>query len=213
MCVIVYGHKDTLSKKLDMRKMLECMAVSNPDGVGILLKNGSKIDVLKDVDPWALIDSKDVIKDIKNSDTFVIHFRLATHGTVSLSNVHPFQIGEDSYLVHNGCLSYLGDDHQSDTYQLADILKELSPVSRYRLLNTLVQSGNGKFLTVSPDSLVTYGQFEKYLGVYVSNLYWLPRKKYPVKTKAYKPFTYSEYMEERDQRLYDWLPKKTKGNA
>jgi glutamine amidotransferase len=54
----------------------------------------------------------------------VFHSRWATHGSVSVDNVHPFPVGRYGVVAHNGVLPEMflpkGDDDRSDTRVLAD---------------------------------------------------------------------------------------------
>lgn len=36
---------------------------------------------------------------------FLVHFRLASHGTKDISNVHPFKVNSNLYMAHNGVLN------------------------------------------------------------------------------------------------------------
>jgi hypothetical protein len=57
--------------------------------------------------------------------TFLVHFRIRTLGTIGVSNSHPFQL-KNMLMIHNGHISGLGgQDGQSDTAELADLLNPL----------------------------------------------------------------------------------------
>ena len=48
---------------------------------------------------------------------FLLHMRIATHGTTDLTNVHPFQVDDETVVVHNGVFSMVPEyrDGRSDT--------------------------------------------------------------------------------------------------
>ncbi len=57
----------------------------------------------------------------------LIHFRYATHGTISVENTHPFKIGANTTFIHNGMLPHMELRHEkhSDTYMLNEMMKKL----------------------------------------------------------------------------------------
>lgn len=58
---------------------------------------------------------------------FLIHFRIATHGTVDTFNCHPFFINKNLTFIHNGIISGIGTDKLMSDTQLFNekILKKL----------------------------------------------------------------------------------------
>jgi glutamine amidotransferase len=50
---------------------------------------------------------------------FLLHMRIATHGSVSLDNVHPFDLDDHTVMAHNGVIGFAGavdkKDKRSDT--------------------------------------------------------------------------------------------------
>ena len=69
---------------------------ANPHGFGFV----SETDFYKGFDFNQLLDRLSRVPDNENC---IIHFRLATHGSVRRSNCHPFNHG-DVYFAHNGIL-------------------------------------------------------------------------------------------------------------
>jgi len=71
-----------------------------------------------------------------------IHFRWATHGDVNIMNAHPFHLGEQTYLMHNGVLHGAHFQHKkkSDTMRLAEILTDAGPIARAYILDELTET-------------------------------------------------------------------------
>jgi predicted glutamine amidotransferase len=58
--------------------------------------------------------------------TFVLHFRIATHGKIDLPNCHPFEVNENLAFCHNGIINISNEKHESDTASFNKlVLKEL----------------------------------------------------------------------------------------
>lgn len=55
---------------------------------------------------------------------FVVHFRIATQGTLDESNTHPFSINNGLVMAHNGHITGWGNKELSDTHQF--VLKVLA---------------------------------------------------------------------------------------
>lgn len=199
MCVIAIGHKSTISNGLNFEDTLEEMLIANPDGFGCIYHSkGSEPKTIKTIDENFIYDNPEIIQAIKNSDTFVLHFRLATHGIIEDKQCHPFQVDENAWIVHNGVISGLGNDLVSDTYQLAEICSHLPMGETIRLLECFNASGNGKYTYIWYDkhadklNTIAIGHFEKYYGLFVSNLNFLPRIQFaPINTP--KMYHYDDY--------------------
>ena len=54
---------------------------------------------------------------VQDNHTMLIHFRIATHGKVELSNCHPFKLNNKMAIIHNGIISGYGSktENLSDT--------------------------------------------------------------------------------------------------
>lgn len=79
----------------------------NSDGFGAMWYKDSKLVTYKyDNSQGKITDSADFIFKLINSlDEYAMHFRLATHGTKSRANCHPFTFNsKKSALMHNGVL-------------------------------------------------------------------------------------------------------------
>jgi predicted glutamine amidotransferase len=189
MCVITIGHNLTKKQKNKLDDKLFDMAESNPHGVSYQCsKDGFKVH--------RYVDSSDILTSVNmskliDSDLFMIHFRLATHGTVSLSNCHHFDIGLGRTLCHNGMIAGIGNELESDTNELAQALKDVKTKQALKILEALASSGNGKFLIFDSKMKIYYkvGNFENDNGLIVSN-------------KHYCRMTW--YSKNKVQSMHDW---------
>lgn len=93
----------------------------NGDGFGVVFqgKDGS-INVEK---TFHLPRVQEIVAKLQGRP-YVMHFRWATHGSVDYNNIHPFEISEGLYMVHNGVLDIpVIDERYSDTWHFAQMLK------------------------------------------------------------------------------------------
>lgn len=104
----------------------------------------------------------------------IIHFRFATHGSVSRANCHPFNMG-DVWFAHNGILPITprGDMTDSQT-AFEDII--YPAIQKYGFasrgagmaINKIINGS--KFAIMQGDHVRLYGKFIKWQGYYFSNL-------------------------------------------
>ena len=91
---------------------------------------------------------------------FLIHFRIATHGTVDTFNCHPFFINKNVAFIHNGIISGIGTDKLMSDTQLFNekVLKKLPKDfykhESYKLLIEKFIVGS-KLMTLDIDGHVT----------------------------------------------------------
>lgn len=177
MCIIVYK---PIGEELPDYNILAGCAADNPDGAGYMYRSDNgKIIISKgffDIDE--LIFEIEKLGNVKDKD-IAIHFRYATHGSISPGNCHPFPITKNirtlrrknlvcqSAIMHNGVIS--GMDHKnktlSDTMCAVKIISDTGEKSQ----PSLKILSSGKFLIM--DSLETrmYGDFINDDGIFYSN--------------------------------------------
>lgn len=112
----------------------------------------------------------------------IIHFRLATHGSIKKANCHPF-CKNGVYFAHNGILSVtpMRDKTDSETA----FIRYLYPyIEQYGLdseeVDTMVYNliESSKFAFMQGDNVRLFGHFEQLEGCFYSNLrftYSIPR--------------------------------------
>lgn len=165
MCCIVDKPKGKTLSNRSIKLLWEC----NSDGVGIVLPQ-TKPEMIK-----GIMSLDDLYKVLKIVDKFhcLIHFRMATHGSVTPENTHPFPMGKNRFLMHNGILTQYGssgDKGKSDSAHLADDLAPLPSDAIRRILNTIT----GKFAFIDQGNVSLHGFFDEHAGKRFSNMHWLP---------------------------------------
>ena len=89
----------------------------NPDGWGFSVpsKDGKSVIIRKDTTSF-----KDFWKQFKpfRSRPALVHFRIKTHGKIEKRNCHPFRVGNDLAMIHNGQLDIQCNEmvDKSDTW-------------------------------------------------------------------------------------------------
>lgn len=192
MCLI-FANKD---KQLVNLKAMQNAYRSNPDGLGILLWDGSQWIVERHIDT----PLEPIIDKLNQYDRFAIHFRYATHGKISIANCHPFSLGDGWYLMHNGILPFTPTKaNRSDTWQLSQYLKAMgvttfTPRQWKAFLPILREAiGSDRILIANPNGkILRLGQWSERSEGYYSNsgcLWTKPNTVHIPKFPSYTPST------------------------
>jgi glutamine amidotransferase len=143
---------------------LMASALNNPHGFGfaIVVTKERRIIVEKTMNPDTAVNRFLELRAQYPDDYAMWHARLATHGSMTLDNCHPFPVGGDTqtYLGHNGILPVLEDKtDRSDTRIFAeDVLASMGGVKALdneQLLNIIEDFSTGSklcILTVDPQA-------------------------------------------------------------
>lgn len=115
MCIII---AKPAGIKLD-RELYEQCFLRNGDGGGISYSDGHQLIVDK-----GFFNFDSMYEAIKENEQreMLIHFRIQTHGTVSIDNCHPFYTAStlvpryEFAIAHNGTLSWPASNGKSDTH-------------------------------------------------------------------------------------------------
>lgn len=164
MCVIIYKPAGV---KMPSRQILDACYRANSHGCGFVSSQGLFFKSL---------NYQDFLKQLKNvrkEDECILHFRLATHGSIKEENCHPFKDG-DVYFAHNGILSInpIGDMTDSET---AFKTKIMPKIQAYGIESEEVKStidniiGYSKFAIMQNGAVRLYGLFTQCQGLYFSN--------------------------------------------
>jgi hypothetical protein len=154
MCLIVRG---TVADLLCLD--LERAQRSNSDGWGVHTSRGVYYSFGRKDDSIV-----NFLGNKRADMVATIHFRYATHGDVNIMNAHPFHLGEQEFLMHNGVLH--GPDFQhktkSDTMRLAEILMDAGPKSRAYILESLCETEwySNRFCTLKGKNWQKFGDWE-----------------------------------------------------
>ncbi len=119
MCLLTFMHEGVTA---DIDKLTEG-ARNNPDGFGFAVHAGNKV-----IRHNGMVFDQVLERFLKersvHSGPALFHSRITTHGSTSVHNCHPFQIGRDqqSVIAHNGMLPIQAQGGRSDTRILAEDL-------------------------------------------------------------------------------------------
>ena len=165
MCVIVYIPKN---QTLDDEIIRACHR-ANPDGMGMCSPSvsyrGMSIDTL--------LRS---VHERPTDEPCLLHFRLATHGSIKRGNCHPFlDNSTNTWFMHNGILNIdpKGDMTDSETAFREILAPEIqthglrSDGLRYAVKQII---GSSRFAFMQGDDVMLWGKYEKWMGCWFSNL-------------------------------------------
>ena len=201
MCVIVHQPKGTQIDKETCRKLWQ----ANPDGGGFAFIDDSReLVVTKSMEfktYWSLFEQA---RSANLDRDFLLHMRVATHGSVKIENVHPFVVDEHTLMAHNGIMHGVPDykDDRTDTEVfITDVLPELPEGwqdSQY--LTSMVEDWMGwsklMFITTSltlDKDIYRLGEWREHKGLYLTNMTGLePKKTTLVKTYPASQTSYYE---------------------
>lgn len=164
MCVIIYKPAG-----ITMPSLTTLLAAqrANPHGYGFATPS----DSFKGLDFDQFYTR---LQSVQASEPCIIHFRLATHGSIKRQNCHPFRAGGVSF-AHNGVLSIepVGDRTDSETAFLKYILPAIkrwgwASEQADRVVNSII--GSSKFAMMFRNEVRLFGQYTKMEdGCYYSN--------------------------------------------
>lgn len=188
MCVICY-----LPKKAEMpsEKILRSMWECNPDGGGIMWRQGKKVHFSK-----GYFDFETLYRDllvVKKDYNFecAVHFRIATSGKINPAMCHPFIITNqegkivktegvtDCCIMHNGVINIDNRPYFSDTAEYVmsclypqykkdnSFFLHLTPIKEMLLYNEINHS---RMLFFGKKGVKMLGDWHKYKDFYCSNL-------------------------------------------
>ena len=164
---------------------LENSALNNPDGFGfaIVIPSENRIHVEHTMNPDTSI-RRFLDMRIKYPESFAMwHARLATHGSTTVDNCHPFQVGYDNrtVLAHNGILPIVQPtgDLRSDTRIFAEDLlpriggvKALDNLQVYNLIEDFTSGSKVCILTLDPEAQQTCYLIHEEKGKIDANGVW-----------------------------------------
>ena len=167
MCCIIYKPKGVQMPSLDTLSKIKKL---NHNGYGFVSTNHFH----KGLDYRTFLRH---LSEVSDNEDCIIHFRLATHGSVCRANCHPF-VKNDIYFAHNGVLNVypVSDMTDSETAFKARIYPAISEYGYgsqevFCLINSFI--GSSKFAMMYKGKVELYGDYTKLNGIYYSNLRWL----------------------------------------
>lgn len=166
MCVIIVKPAGV---KMPEEYVLKAAYKANPHGCGFVSDNHF-------VKTMSFNVFMRELSKVETDESCIIHFRLATHGSIKKANCHPF-VKDDVFFAHNGILNIapIGDLTDSETA----LIKVVHPaIVKYgwgskeadKIINGLT-GGYSKFAIMKDGDLKLYGDFIKQPdGCFYSNL-------------------------------------------
>lgn len=178
MCIICAKAKGI---KRPTDEQFEAMMESNPHGFGMATFENGRIVVRKTMLPEQYMKW---VKKVKDETPAIFHMRIATHGSVSEKNCHPF-ISDDGQwaFAHNGILSIKneGDMTDSETFFRRMALPLLNggflPHAADGAFDHMVDAiiGGSKFAFMdNTGAIMTYGPWIEDNGLLFSNTSYRP---------------------------------------
>ena len=172
MCCILYIPSGVKTPPITTLKAIHR---ANPHGIGFVDADGNN---LKTLDLSCFLQA---VKQRHTDAACIIHFRLATHGSISEKNCHPFHdTATDIWFAHNGVLPIPSHDDMTDS---EIFFREgfLGALDSSRIgfhdpdLWRYVEQvrGSSRFIFMRGDMVVKLGQWHNYRCVLFSNLNWL----------------------------------------
>jgi predicted glutamine amidotransferase len=192
-------------------KLKNC-AENNPDGMGFAYVKDGEIYLSKGIFEFESFYNRLVETRKYNDSNMLIHFRIATHGTVKTENCHPFIINEDMVMIHNGMLSNVEcykDTTDSESFAI-DYLSKMTPEmvkhpGVYALLDNFIGIGSKIAILTSADEVIMFNKkgWHERDGVFFSNYtYNYAKFSYVGDWKTYKKTGKDEY-KHFDSQYYD----------
>ena len=171
MCCIIFIPSGVQTPPYEViRNVYRC----NPHGMGLCTP----------ADHYRGMSLNALLRHLKKRDIShpcLMHFRLATHGSIKKANCHPFYDGEsETWFMHNGVLDITpkGDTTDSETAFreiLAPTIAMFGLSSEELRCNVRNIIGGSRFAFMQGDRVKLFGQYEQWLGCWFSNLrfrYW-----------------------------------------
>ena len=123
MCIAIL---QKAGEQLSKETFYQCWE-KNPDGAGLMFANHGEIRIYKEIDS---VDKfyktyKRVLKSEAKGRDMVIHFRIATHGSIVKENCHPFRINERIAFAHNGIIRNVSTARYIDASDTRVFAKEV----------------------------------------------------------------------------------------
>lgn len=148
-------------------RIIEACARANRDGFGFCTPS-------KSYKTLSFRKFKTELENVRFDEPCIMHFRLATHGSVKKSNCHPFNIG-DTWFAHNGILSVepMRDKTDSETAFVRYLYPNIEQYGLFsqeldRAVYNIIEGS--RFAFMQGEDVRLFGDFVEMCGCYFSNL-------------------------------------------
>lgn len=140
------------------REWFELASDINDDGFGVAWSDMTgKVRTYRSM----LADYQEYIRiREKVNGPLIVHFRMATSGPVTIHQVHPFVLGRNTALVHNGVIAKLsGIPGKSDTQVLSETLRGANPKShKFRNMMDKICATFNKIIVLHQGEPIIFGE-------------------------------------------------------
>lgn len=150
------------------RDVLEAAAKTNPHGFGFV----TDTECYKSLDFGKFMQR---LSKVDDSQPCIMHFRLATHGSVKTSNCHPFRHG-NVFMAHNGILNVQPEGDKTDSQTAFDryiwpaIHKHGFGSEEVRFITEALIGSYSKIAMMQRGRILAFGDFIEREGCLYSNL-------------------------------------------
>jgi glutamine phosphoribosylpyrophosphate amidotransferase len=175
MCIILAKNKGV---KLPNMDVLQRCWTANSHGAGIAIGTKDGVEVIKGLMSWTTFTR--VLERLKSEyrldDVAVLmHFRIATTGSVRPANTHPYHLDRRTVFAHNGMLPYRPKEDITDSEFFAKNVAK--PLLAYHdrtlalgIMNDMAKSESSKFAVLEGDTIHRLGHWTyQEGGVWYSN--------------------------------------------
>jgi glutamine amidotransferase len=182
MCIAIYkpAHKD-----ID-RETLERCYDANPDGCGLAFIENGELSIYASMNFEDFYDLYLECLAEAPESPFLLHFRIATHGSVDEDNCHPFFIDDEHVFMHNGTITPMTQycnrgRGKSDTVEFGERILENLPDGWFmnKAIKALIEHyiGWSKIVVMDADGNVDIFNEDKGVwdnGIWYSNTTYKP---------------------------------------
>lgn len=182
MCIAIVSPKGTTITSQSFRNCWD----NNYNGAGFMYNDDdNKIHVVKEMDKFDRIYNKykRLRKKFPNA-TFLVHFRISTHGVINKENCHPFKVNKTLGFIHNGIIHHVQKNKDySDTNMFnRDILKNMPGISVEMLNSPAMQELIGNYIGYSKlafmDNLGKFSIINEHKGNWGDDGIWYSNDSY-----------------------------------
>jgi glutamine amidotransferase len=149
------------AKKQITKDILNRCWNNNPHGGGFLYTDGNTLLVHKEMNSFekfyrAFTDAKKRFPE----SSFIVHFRISTHGKINEENCHPFLVNDKLGFAHNGVIHNspysvdYSDTHQFNTHILQKLPENFINKSVYQSLIEAYIGTGSKLAFLSADNVI-----------------------------------------------------------
>ena len=169
MCCILYIPAGVETPEI---RTLEMVYFANRHGIGFADNEGHSCKTLSFAQFTRQIHKRPVTADC------IIHFRLATHGSISRANCHPFYDHETGiWFAHNGVLPIRSKNDMTDSEiffreRFLPRLNETGWHDKELWDYVNVERGSSRFIFMRDKEVVRLGNWHEQDGVFYSNMNW-----------------------------------------